>query len=68
MDIDDKDKEIIFLCDKVYQQQMQITNRVHIMEANGPSYRLRESKRRLKKNRPDADDPPRPTMSKMTGK
>ena len=25
MDIDDKDKEIIFLRDKVYQQQMQIT-------------------------------------------
>ena len=35
-----------------------LTHRVHIMEANGPSYRLRESKRRLKKNRPDADDPP----------
>ena len=25
MDIDDKDKEVIFLQDKVYQQQMQIT-------------------------------------------
>jgi len=25
---------------------------------NGPSYRLRESKRRLKQNRPDTDDPP----------
>ena len=35
-----------------------LTHRVHIMEANGPSYRLRESKRRLKKNRPDPDDPP----------
>ena len=35
-----------------------LTHRVHIMEANGPSYRLRESKRRLKHNRPDADDPP----------
>ena len=35
-----------------------LTHRVHIMEANGPSYRLRESKRRLKKNRPDAADPP----------
>lgn len=33
-----------------------LTHRVHIMEANGPSYRLRESKRRLKHNRPDADD------------
>ena len=35
-----------------------LTHRVHIMEANGPSYRLREAKRRLKHNRPDADDPP----------
>jgi len=26
-----------------------LTHRVHILEANGPSYRLRESKRRLKK-------------------
>jgi DNA replication protein DnaC len=44
-----------------------LTHRVHILEANGPSYRLRESKRRLKKrhskekktNEPDqaADDP-----------
>jgi DNA replication protein DnaC len=43
-----------------------LTHRVHILEANGPSYRLRESKRRLKKrsskekktNEPDqaADD------------
>ena len=28
------------------------------MEANGPNYRLRESKRRLKQNRPDTDNPP----------
>ena len=35
-----------------------LTHRVHIMEVNGPSYRLRESKRRLKHNSPDADDPP----------
>jgi len=35
-----------------------LTHRVHIMEANGPSYRLRESKRRLKQNRLDTDDPP----------
>jgi DNA replication protein DnaC len=44
-----------------------LTHRVHILEANGPSYRLRESKRRLKKrhskekktSEPDqaADDP-----------
>ena len=35
-----------------------LTHRVHIMEANGPSYRLRESKRRLKQDRPDTDNPP----------
>ncbi len=29
-----------------------LTHRVHILEANGPSYRLRESKRRLKKRHP----------------
>ena len=28
-----------------------LTHRVHIIEANGPSYRLRESKRRLKQPR-----------------
>jgi hypothetical protein len=28
-----------------------LTHRVHIIEANGPSYRLRESKERLKKRR-----------------
>ena len=28
------------------------------MEANGPSYKLCESKRRLKQNRPDTDNPP----------
>jgi len=28
------------------------------MESNGPSYRIRESKRRLKKNRPVTDNPP----------
>jgi len=28
-----------------------LTHRVHILEANGPSYRLRESKRRLQKRR-----------------
>ncbi len=44
-----------------------LPHRVHILEANGPSYRLRESKRRLKKRHPEetkmnepdqaADDP-----------
>ena len=35
-----------------------LTHRVHIIEANGPSYRLRESKIRLKQERPDTDSPP----------
>jgi DNA replication protein DnaC len=37
-----------------------LTHRVHILEANGPSYRLRESKRRLRKGRAnnDEDNPP----------
>jgi len=35
-----------------------LTHRVHIMEANGPSYRLRESKRRLKQDHPNTDNPP----------
>lgn len=32
-----------------------LTHRVHILEANGPSYRLADAKRRLK-NRPPASD------------
>lgn len=39
-----------------------LTHRVHILEANGPSYRLRESKRRLQKRRPkgtEVDEPNR---------
>jgi len=37
-----------------------LTHRVHIVEANGPSYRLRQSKRRLQKQDPknDEDDSP----------
>ena len=39
-----------------------LTHRVHILEANGPSYRLRESKRRLQKRRSkgtEVDEPNR---------
>lgn len=32
-----------------------LTHRVHILEANGPSYRLRESKRRLQHRRGDSE-------------
>ena len=34
-----------------------LTHRVHIIEANGESYRLRESKRRLKRKLSDKDTP-----------
>jgi len=34
-----------------------LTHRVHILEANGPSYRLRESKRRLKRKPSDPEPP-----------
>ncbi len=33
-----------------------LTHRVHILEANGPSYRLRESKRRLQRRGPPASE------------
>jgi DNA replication protein DnaC len=33
-----------------------LTHRVHILEANGPSYRLKESKRRLQKQRPEVSE------------
>jgi len=35
-----------------------LTHRVHILEANGESYRLRQSRRRLKRQaKPDSQDP-----------
>ena len=35
-----------------------LTHRVHILEANGESYRLRQSKRRLKRQaKPDSQEP-----------
>ncbi len=37
-----------------------LTHRVHILEANGPSYRLRESKRRLQKRRSKGTKTPEP--------
>ncbi len=42
-----------------------LTHRVHIIEANGPSYRLRQSKRRLQKGQTkgDQDDLPEPKES-----
>jgi DNA replication protein DnaC len=39
-----------------------LTHRVHILEANGPSYRLRESKHRLHRgdSKPDEREPREP--------
>jgi len=54
----------IFGCERLTEALLdRLTHRVHIIEANGPSYRLRQSKRRLQKGdvRGDDDDPPEPT-------
>ena len=40
-----------------------LTHRVHILEANGPSYRLRESKRRLRKGRSKGTDTDKPDQA-----
>ena len=43
----------IFGCERLTGALLdRLTHRVHIIEANGPSYRLRQSKRRLKKPDP----------------
>jgi len=54
----------IFGCERLTGALLdRLTHRVHIIEANGPSYRLRQSKRRLQKGdaKGDEDDPPEPT-------
>ena len=44
----------IFGCERLTGALLdRLTHRVHIIEANGPSYRLRQSKRRLKKSDPN---------------
>jgi DNA replication protein DnaC len=51
----------IFGCERLTGALLdRLTHRVHIVEANGPSYRLRQSKRRLQKQDPknDEDDSP----------
>jgi len=56
----------IFGCERLTGALLdRLTHRVHIIEANGPSYRLRQSKRRLKKsdqnsNNNDSSGPERP--------
>jgi len=51
----------IFGCERLTGALLdRLTHRVHIIEANGPSYRLRQSKRRLQKGdaKSDQDDSP----------
>jgi DNA replication protein DnaC len=53
----------IFGCERLTGALLdRLTHRVHIIEANGPSYRLRQSKQRLQKGdaKGDQDDPPEP--------
>jgi len=54
----------IFGCERLTGALLdRLTHRVHIIEANGPSYRLRQSKRRLQKGdtKSDENDPPEST-------
>ena len=51
----------IFGCERLTGALLdRLTHRVHIIEANGPSYRLRQAKRRLQKGdaKSDQDDSP----------
>ena len=54
----------IFGCERLTGALLdRLTHRVHIIEANGPSYRLRQSKQRLQKGdaKRDENDPPEST-------
>jgi len=47
----------IFGCERLTGALLdRLTHRVHIIEANGPSYRLRQSKKRLQKPGPDSEE------------
>ena len=47
----------IFGCERLTGALLdRLTHRVHIIEANGPSYRLRQSKRRFRKRDARTDD------------
>ena len=55
----------IFGCERLTGVLLdRLTHRVHIIEANGPSYRLRQSKRRLKKSDPNSRDRDSPGSEK----
>jgi len=47
----------IFGCERMTGALLdRLTHRVHIIEANGPSYRLRESKRKLQRPRSQPEE------------
>jgi hypothetical protein len=47
----------IFGCERLTGALLdRLTHRVHIIEANGPSYRLRQSQKQLRKRDPKSDD------------
>jgi DNA replication protein DnaC len=51
----------IFGCERLTGALLdRLTHRVHIIEANGPSYRLRQSKRHLRKGQLKSDEAPSP--------
>ncbi len=51
----------IFGCERLTGALLdRLTHRVHIIEANGPSYRLRQSKRRLRKAEAKSNEDPSP--------
>jgi DNA replication protein DnaC len=55
----------IFGCERLTGALLdRLTHRVYIIEANGPSYRLRQSKRRLKKSDLNGNDKDSPSSEK----
>ena len=55
----------IFGCERLTGALLdRLTHRVHIIEANGPSYRLRQSKRLLRKREPKNDEDGSPDPEK----
>ena len=59
----------IFGCERLTGALLdRLTHRVHILEANGPSYRLRESKKRLKRPGREQQKPSEPMEGEMPPK
>jgi len=57
----------IFGCERLTGALLdRLTHRVHIIEANGPSYRLKESKKRLKRLGCEHQKPPEPVQDEVS--